>query len=456
MFFLAVSAPAQDVATRLGALRHARVCTSTALEPFYARRAFAPAWDEQNAAAMSRAIEHASDDALEPSDYHQQELRNASGVDRDILLSDAFLVLASDLVRGRVDPETLDPLWCLAPRNVDIAAVLQAALDVHDVGASLAALAPRHEQYRQLRAAYQVMRAMNDWPPIERGPALIAQLRARFALPASNESDAALDAAIRELQLHHGLAVDGVVGPKTLAELNVPRSARLEQLAVNMERWRWMPDALGERHILVNVAAFQLQLVEGGKVALSMKIVAGKQLTTTPFFPAKVERIILNPAWNVPPNIEHELWAKQRRDGDYFAREHIRVVAGGGLRQDPGPWCALGRIKFDMPNRFTVYLHDTPAKSLFSGDLRAFSHGCIRLEKPFELAAALLGHDVTVTDQVQRTIALTPPVPVYILYWTAFVADDGDIEFRRDVYDRDPALAAALRRRSVSQLTFAR
>jgi murein L,D-transpeptidase YcbB/YkuD len=334
--------------------------------------------------------------------------------------------------------------------------VLESALADGMIEHVLPTLAPRHESYRRLRRAYHLYRAMSDWAPIEGGKSMrigdrgprVERLRARLGIAEGDLFDERIDAEVRDVQRHHGLIDDGIVGPKTLAQLNVPRVERLAQIAANLERWRWMPADLGARHLLVNIAAFQVDLVDGEQSTLSMKIVAGKQYTATPFFAANVERVIVNPPWNVPDKIAaEELWPKQRHDPGYFAREHMRVVEGGRIRQDPGPWCALGRIKLDMPNRFNVYLHDTPAKSLFDADVRAFSHGCIRLERPIELAVALTGKtpeeiETLIAKEREIAIPLASPVPVYVLYWTAFVAEDGHVEFRRDVYGRDPRLVA--------------
>ncbi len=452
MTLLAALAVALTLEQQIHALeKSGAICSAGAVKTFYARRNFAPAWNDTHAAALLRAIEHADDDGLSPDEYIRPWNEG-----RDVLLTDAFLTYATHLARGRVDPETLDRVWCIEPRQIDLPAVLEAALADGAIERVLPTLAPRHEPYRRLRRAYHVYRAMSDWTPIERGQSMrlgdrgprVQRLRARLGIAGGDLFDDATDAEVRDVQRHHGLSDDGIVGPKTLEQLNVPRIERVRQIAANLERWRWMPADLGPRHLLVNIAAFQLDLVDGERTSLSMKIVAGKQYTATPFFAANVERVIVNPPWNVPDKIAYEeLWPKQRRDPGYFAREHMRVVEGGRIRQDPGPWCALGRIKFDLPNRFNVYLHDTPAKSLFGVDLRAFSHGCIRLEKPIDLAIALTGRtreeiETLIAREREVTIPLATPVPVYVLYWTAFVADDGHVEFRRDVYGRDPRLVA--------------
>lgn len=434
--------------------RAGAICSDESVRTFYERRDDARAWDEQNADALRRAIARAGDEALDPQDYPLPSA-DRDLEERDVLLSDAFLTYATHLLRGRRNPE-FD--WCSAPRDLDLAAVLESALSDRTIEEVLPQLAPRHEGYRKLRQAWQVYRAMSDWSAIPSGPSLragdresrVAQLRARLGLgPSGAPFDAELDAAVRDFQRRHGLVEDGIAGPKTLTELNVPRQTRLRQIGWNLERWRWMPDDLGERHLIVNVAAFDAALVEDGSNTLRMRIVAGKDLTRTPFFTTRVEAVTVNPPWNVPDSIANtELWPQQRRDRSYFAREHIRVLPDGRLRQDPGPWCALGRIKLEMPNRYNVYLHDTPARSLFATDIRAFSHGCIRMEKPVEMASALTGRSAREIEDLiaagrQITIPLEKKIPVYVLYWTAFVGDDGEVEFRRDVYGQDAAMEAA-------------
>lgn len=304
-------------------------------------------------------------------------------------------------------------------------------------------------RFGDLTEALQAYRAMPDWPQIEAGPALrkgdrgprVAMLRARLGLPAADLFDDTLDAAVRDMQQHHGLTEDGIVGRATLTELNVTRAERIRQIETNIERRRELANP-GERYLLVNIAAFHLEYVDRGVVRESMRIIVGKEYTRTPVFSARVEQVVINPPWNVPASIAtKELWPKQRHDASYFAREHIRVVSGR-LRQDPGPWCALGQVKFHMPNHYDVYLHDTPAKTLFDRDLRAFSHGCIRLQRPVDLAVALTNctrEDIEATTATRREtwIALPEPIPVHVVYWTAFIATDGHVEFRRDVYRKD-------------------
>jgi len=440
-----------------------RICDTVGVQTFYARRAGRPAWDERSYAALLHAIDALADEGLEPARYHRAALlRLPAGMDRDVLATDAFLTAAAQLSGGVVDPQFLRPSWCSPPPKIDAAAVLQAALDDGTIEETLARLSVRHEGYIRLRRMLAMYRGVH-WPIVPPGRTLrvgdadprVVILRQRlYSSSDSATFDAELEDLVRHFQSHHGIPEDGIVGPETLRELNVSAEDRARQIAVNMERWRWMPEDLGPSYVIVNIAAFRLDVIEGDRSVLTMKTVVGKEYTRTPFFAARIAEVIVNPWWNVPDSIAaKELWPKQRRDRAYFEREHM-VVAHGRIRQRPGDWNALGRLKFNMPNGYDVYLHDTPAKSLFERPFRAFSHGCIRLEKPLDLALYLLrdqpGWNAAAIESAiatgsERPIRLTTPEPVYVLYWTAWVGDDGHMEFHRDHYQRDAAIAAALK-----------
>lgn len=440
-----------------------RICDTVGVQTFYARRENRPAWDERSTAALLRAIDALADDGLEPNRYHRGALqRLPGGMDRDALATDAFLTAATHLSGGVVDPQFARPSWCSPPPKIDAAAVLQAALDDGTIEETLAGLSVRHEGYVRLRRMLATYRNV-QWPVVPKGRTLrlgdedprVVILRQRlYSTSDSAIFDAELEELVLHFQSHHGITEDGIVGPETLRELNVPAEDRAGQIAVNMERWRWMPEDLGPSYAIVNIAAFRLDVIEGNRSVLTMKAVVGKEYTRTPFFAARIAEVVVNPWWNVPDSIAaKELWPKQRRDSSYLEREHM-IVMNGRIRQRPGDWNALGRLKFNMPNRYDVYLHDTPAKSLFELPFRAFSHGCIRLEKPLDLALYLLRDqpqwnagalETAIAAGSERSIRLTKPLPVYVLYWTAWVGDDGHMEFHRDHYERDAAIATALK-----------
>lgn len=448
------------------------ICASRPLPLFYSRRQFAPAWSARDRDDLLAAIRDAKNDGLDPADYHLAAIERTSDPEqRDLLLTDAFFLLASHLLSGRVDPESIEPTWCLTPRGNDLVAALETALELHDVRAAIARMPPAHPEYAALRrwlATYRRIAAAGGWPVIrakkslqlgDRGP-MVGQLAARLVASgdlaqASDEFDASLDHAVRRFQSLQGLSADGVVGPRTRAELNIPATARVRQIELNLERWRWLPSDLGDPHALINIPAFSLVLTEHDRPVMSMRIVVGKDYLRTPIFSGNITQVVFSPDWNVPDSIaEKELWPKEHRTPGYLAREHIEVLRGGKLRQTPGPWNSLGLIKFNIPNKYDVYLHDTPAKSLFEASARAFSHGCMRIEKPVDLAEWLLRdrpewpRDRIVQESergIETTIPVTKPLPVHVLYWTAFIDESGELHFAPDVYHRDGRLDAAMR-----------
>lgn len=484
-FCISIAAAADDPIAALArqeTVAGERICMPVQLRAFYERRSWQPAWKDGDLAALTTALDGVYADGLTPALYHRAAIASLPpGAARDVLATDAFLLVAAHLGGGIVEPQFLLPAWCSPPRQLDLAAVLAAALDTSTLAETLRSVAPRHRGYQLLREALGALRDIErsgGWPTVGSGPLLrigsagarVAALRLRLAREPvrvspvaylrvsldSEQFDAALDAAVRHFQSRHGIVVDGIVGPETVRELDVPAEARVRQLIVNLERWRWMPQQLGERYVIVNIAAFRLEAFERDRPVLSMKTIVGKPFTTTPFFAAQIKEVVINPPWNVPTSIAvKELWPKQRRDASYFAREHIVVLKGGRLQQTPGEWNSLGRIKFNMPNHYDVYLHDTPAKSLFDEARRTFSHGCIRLEKPRDLALLLLADqpgwdefalDAAIDPGIERTVPLTTPEPVYVLYWTALVTPSGEIEILRDVYGRDAAVETAMTR----------
>ncbi|HTQ78707.1 MAG TPA: L,D-transpeptidase family protein, partial [Thermoanaerobaculia bacterium] len=461
---------------------------------FYERRGFAPAWSTDGtlrpaAEELLAALAAAADDGLRTEDYRPAVLERLAAaarsrpdvlplVDLDLLLSDAFLTFANDLRNGRVNPQALYPDCALEPEPTDLAVVLEQALTAGRVRATLAAMAPPHRGYALLRQAlsrYRGLAQRGGAAPVPPGSKLllgdrgerVAALRLRLAEAAAADAapplpssatpelfDADLEQAVRAFQERRGLAADGAVGPATLAEINQEAEAHLRQLEVNLERWRWLPRDLGVRYVLVNIAGFSLEAVAEDRTALTMRVIVGKPYTRTPMFSSALDAVILNPFWNVPQKIAlDELLPKAEKDPGYLEREGFERLPGSRLRQRPGPKNALGRIKFDFPNRFDVYLHDTPARTLFSRTVRSFSHGCIRIEKPLALAAWVLDDDPrwsseAIAARIETGEELRVPVrrriAVHVAYWTAWVDDQGTLTLGRDIYGRDAELARRL------------
>ncbi|HEX8904117.1 MAG TPA: L,D-transpeptidase family protein, partial [Longimicrobiaceae bacterium] len=456
-----------------------------AVRQFYAAAAFRPAWSTPAAvlpvaAAMLGVVEGTASDGLEPEDYHARPLRRLldprrrlspeERVELDLLLTDAFLGAGHDLVAGRVPPRAVHPAWSTAGREADLPAALAQALRSGRIAGALLGLRPQTAQYARLRQAlarYRAIVQQGGWPSLP-GRTLhagdsgseIAVLRARLAAEAAlpgaagaERYDSALVEVLQRFQRRFGITGDGVVGPATRAALNVSAEKRVEQLRAALERERWLPATLGDRYVAVWIPAFELQAVDGGRVALTSRVIGGKEGWHTPIFSAPMTTVIFNPYWNIPPSIlGREVLPRQRRDPSYFAREGIEAVRDGGgvrYRQAPGPRNPLGEVKFVFPNPFNAYLHDTSTPSLFQRDERAFSHGCVRVEKPIDLAVfALSGNAGWPRDSVmaaagrerERGVTLAAPIPVYVLYRTAWVDDSGDVQFRRDVYELDARL----------------
>lgn len=488
---------------------------------FYQKRGFQPAWSgpggpSARADELVQAIPSFGAEGLDVRRYPTEklaalidEVRKIESfddpaaqrklVDLDAELTYTYLTLAAHLGAGRLHPEELRVEWYTKPRDLDLDARLEQALAREGgLGESLRSLTPPHADFQRLRKAladHQAILARGGWGSVPPGPDLekgdrgprVTALRARLAAsgdlaaanaPAQDVFDDAAVSAVSRFQRRHGLEAAGKVDDVTVAELNVPVQDRIRQIQVNMERWRWMPASLGDRYILVNVPEFRLDVMEGNRSALAMRVVVGKDQSRTPAFSDKMTYLELNPAWNLPDSIVNdEILPAASGNPGYIASKDMEVVKGWGdseevvdlysvdlaslgkpgspyrLRQRPGDANPLGKVKFMFPNEFNIYLHDTPADHLFDRAERGFSHGCIRLEKPLELAAYLLKEDPKWTPEAiqaavasgeHQAVSLPKPLPVHILYWTAWVEPDGAVHFRQDLYGHDERLEKAL------------
>lgn len=374
----------------------------------------------------------------------------------------------------RIQPSSVEHMWAIQPQRHDVAAEFEAARGSGSLAAWIQALPPPAAPYHALEAArarYQGIVAAGGWaalPAASKGPALkegqrgpqVALLRARLAAEGYGAADAAdpelFDPALREalaaFQAHHNLPEDGSLGADTRAALNVPAQERLMQIEANLERWRWMPRRMPAERIEVDIGGAEAALIRPDEPTLSMKIVVGDPRHHTPMFASRVDSVVFNPPWRVPDSIAaKEIFPKARRDPGYLARGHF-ILQGGRIIQLPGPKNSLGQIKLDLPSPFGVYLHDTPVKSAFQKRNRALSHGCMRLEKPREIALALLSRQGWTAEMMEAAIAkgstqvvrLDRTTPLYVAYWTAVVAPDNAVSFRPDVYGWDRKLVTAL------------
>jgi murein L,D-transpeptidase YcbB/YkuD len=440
-------------------------------------------------------------EGLDADDYHMDRLRGLifdttpdALLNRELLLSDGYLKLARDLRLGRYDAHTLDPLWMLPNESFDAVEALSTALSRGRLEQLFNTLQPTHNAYLQLKVAlakYRGIQAKGGWTTLhldeklqagDRGAAILS-LRQRLideSIPLEGEPgvedyfDVNLERAVKRFQRRLGLKPDGVVGSATLKALNEPVERRIAQIRANLERWRWMPHKLEPRHLIVNTAGFEITLREREQVVFHKRTVNGRQTRQTPSFSSQVTHLVMNPLWTIPRSIAvKDILPQLRRDRNYLSTRQIRLYARSEgewsevdplgidwegysdinfpfvLKQDAGDGNSLGRIKFHMPNTHQIYLHDTPARSLFERPARAFSSGCVRVEAADQLAQLLIDY----ADQPQRNwlqqalrsgetliSPLAKPMPVYLTYFTSWVDADGETHFRPDIYLRDTPL----------------
>ncbi|MHA6343896.1 L,D-transpeptidase family protein [Roseivivax sp. CAU 1761] len=484
-----------------------------AVAAFYRARDFAPYWTGPEETHLRRrealldAITGAAAHGLPAGRYDPQrlmtEMRAArSGRERgqlEVHLTRAFLDFANDLQSGILDPRRIDAGIKREPPRRD-PQVLLARLQSEPPRAVFRSLVPQTRQYGELLRAKVTLEeaiARGGWGPgvsaggrLEQGASGAAVVPLRDRLIAMGylaptdlaRFDAAMDQAVRRFQTDHGLAVDGIVGGQTLEALNVPAEERLKSVLVAMERERWMnlPEGLGARHVKVNLTEYTARIYDDEKVTFETRAVIGAESPDrrTPEFSDVMEHMVINPSWYVPRSIIVNEYLPMLRRNPY-AVSHLKITDSRGrevsrgrgfsqysassfpfsMRQPPGPDNALGKVKFMFPNKYNIYLHDTPAKHLFSREARAYSHGCIRLNDPFEFAYALLApqtedpqgfFQARLRTGSEARVNLDTPVPVHLVYRTAYTLPKGKVQFRDDVYGRDAKIWDALQAAGVT------
>jgi murein L,D-transpeptidase YcbB/YkuD len=485
----------------------ARLIAAQALPTLYELHGYQPFWDAPRIASLINVIRGSSEDGLTPADYHLTALEKlADAIARsplqtaqlDLLATDAYTVLLCHLYFGKVDPVAIDSRWNFDRLQIEAREVPQFVLDAlsrPDITSALNDARPDHWMYKNLRDAlsdYLAIEKAGGWPTVADGPTLrrgvsdprVPSLRLRLVASHDAASDLSegtlfdepVEAALKRFQARHFLPADGTVGPGTRRELNVSVTQRIDQIRVNLERARSLlhhfPD---EDFVVVDVAGFEVRYVRERAVLWRTRAQVGKAYRQTPIFRSTIQEVVLNPTWTVPPGIlGKDILPAVRRDPSYLQKRGLRVIDREGrevdsstidftkytganfpymIRQDPGPTNALGQVKIMFPNPYLVYLHDTPSQGLFENERRAFSSGCIRTERPFELVDLLLAPsgqwnraavDAEVSSGRTRTIRLTKPVPILLLYWTVDRNDRGDILFKPDPYGRDPKLLEAI------------
>lgn len=469
----------------------------------------APLWltgdglDKTRAGALMLALADGATDGLRLQDYPLATLGSAIDTisnaksptaeqlaNVDVMLTAAYVALGEGLMTGQIDPKSVNQSWHIGGKEEKVDSALFRSIRADQLDKAIALMRPRDEGYDSLRvqlAKYRLLvaRGMTHVPEGKilnigqtDSPARIAALEARLSeegFLADSTSDGgagsavadsgstakprqasptytrAISAAVGKFQAHHGIPVDGALGTETVNAMNVSAQYRAAQIAANLERFRWMPRAFGERYIMVNVPAFKVAAFDSGRQVLEMKVIVGQEYEgkATPVFADTMQYVVFRPYWNVTPDIQaKEFDPKIAADPGYLDRGGFEYYKDGGvtrIRQKPGPKNALGLVKFVFPNDFNIYMHDTPNGELFKQDVRAFSHGCIRLEKPDAMAQFVLGWDLDKIHEAMQngpdnhTVTLKQPIPVYIAYFTTYVSE-GELYFGNDLYKRDSSL----------------
>jgi murein L,D-transpeptidase YcbB/YkuD len=501
------------------------MCNPKLLLDFYLHREVKPVWVSKDglnskAEVFINTIVQADHEGLNSKIYHKEDISSllaqikfgmAKDMDEseklaklDLLLSDAFFSFGSHLSEGIVDPYLNNLNWHIKKPGKNLAKIFQTMLYDDNLKGFVDTLQPHHSGYLRLKTAllkYMNIKKSDCQHEVPAGGTMgkgdhgtrISALRSRLIIlgdladsAKSNQTcfDEVLEEGVRRFQARHGLGVDGVVGSRTLAALNVPVEDRIRQIRLNMERWRWLPQDLGKRYIMVNTADFKLRVIENEQTTESIRAIVGKTARPTPVLSRKITYLELNPYWNIPHNIAiDDIIPCIKKDPGYLADHNIRIFENWDedarelnpksvdwasitrknfvyrFRQDPANSNALGRVKFIFPNKYSIFLHDTPARNLFNITKRTFSHGCIRIEKPIKLAAYLLQDNskwsfekliAVVNRKKNKAILLSHPINIHILYWTAWVDKDGIINFRDDIYGRDSQLYIAFNEKATS------
>ncbi|NTU57412.1 MAG: L,D-transpeptidase family protein [Chlorobiaceae bacterium] len=514
------------------------------MQRFYRAMGYRTAWTNRQAVArLVEVIEESAGDGLMPSDYHIDDIRKyyenppespALKARADLLMTDAVFTLMSHMRSGKVYPQSIEPDWNISvpTPGSDYDRTLMSAVMGSRFPELINGLRPSSHEYMLLRkglARYRQIADEGGWANVPLGPMIakegdrdrrILAIRQRLVISGDLSADvsdaeessaskpeadstatassaektalstpkpdishvytAGLFDAVRSFQRRHGLTPDGIIGNETISAMNVPVRDRIEQIRLNLERYRWYLNTRGPNYVMVNIPSFTVDLVQNNVQLWHSRVIVGKPDLQTPVFRASIQYLILNPHWVIPPGILiKEVIPGIVKEPSYLSKRQLVVVDKDGktvdshtinwshylnggfpykIVQDSGDEGSLGRIKFMMPNRFMVYMHDTPSKELFEKSRRSFSHGCVRVDKPYELAEFLLKDPVkwniskieqAVNTEKTRTVNIPAPVPVFFLYQTAF-ADGDRVHFRADVYDRDPRLLKVLNSKASS------
>lgn len=475
--------------------------SSASVKTLYSRSDNQPIWSHDNLRQLIRAIETSDQHGLIHDEYHLDLLKSPklNSNLKDVLATDAWFTLARQLMSGKLDPVALEPGWNFKRRGRNLSSHFEHAIATHAVTQSLEVLSPSQPTYRLMKQ--QLTKLLNikrggSWPLLREGITLkpgdineaVVSLKRRLwvsgDLQGEADSNALFDyslmSAVKSFQRRHSLEADGIVGPDTLRELNKSIDSRIEQLRVNMERWRWLPDQLGQKHIRINIADFRLEAFNENSAVAVHEVVVGRFLRQTPVFSSDMTFMVLNPWWDIPTGLakndilptlqadpkafiesgyqvldsENNIISVDDVDWGQFSKEHFPYR----MRQKPGDKNSMGRVKFIFPNQYSVYLHDTASPELFDLKRRDLSSGCIRVQYPLKIVYWLLEtHDSWPAEKIESVllsakptrINLQQPVPVHLFYMTITTDNDHkQLRFLEDIYNRDPAVLAGLNQTS--------
>jgi len=477
---------------------------------FYTNRNYELAWtDKKNVKDLLESIESAYDEGLDPEDYHYQaiqdllakkkssSLSNEEKADLDLLMTDAIILYASHLLEGKLEQSKLRAQWDVEknarPENVD--SLLTVTLHNKQVKPALQTMKPAHYMYALLKVHLKNLRNQAEeggWPRVRSGETLkkdmddprILEIREFLtatgdlkSMETNQESvfDQELENAVKKFQNRHGLTADGAIGKGTIEQMQVPIEKRIEQIKLNLERLRWIFHQPDEDFLIVNIAGFHVRRFTNREEVFNSRVIVGKYHHESPVFKGEMQYIVMNPTWTLPYSIAtNETLPKLKKDRGYLAAKHMEVMDRSGkmldpstidwnqysrgnfpfiIRQKAGPWNALGEVKFIFPNKYSVYLHDTPSRSLFERQDRAFSHGCIRTEDKWGLLMSLMDdpevwnmekiNEILKSGETTK-IDLPDPINIYLVYLTAVADKENNLYFFKDVYKRDEAVSHEL------------
>ena len=480
------------------------------LPQFYSYRGFELAWkDKINKNDLIESLESSFDEGLDPADYHLKKIKELVGkskkgklsneelVDLDLLLSDALILYGSHLLEGKLEQSELRRNWDVEknekPEHID--SLLTVTLHNHTVKQALENLKPNHYMYKLMKSHLKRLRKeakKGGWPTVSEGATLkpgdssarIVEVRKYLIAVGDLKKgkvadeyvyDEDLELAVKRFQIRHKLTDDAAIGKGTIGQMRIPIEERINTVLLNLERIRWIFHHPDDDFLMVNIAGFRVKRITNKEEVFDSRVIVGKYHHETPVFKGVMKYIVMNPTWTLPYSIAtHETLPKLKKDPGYLAAKHMEVMDRNGtilnsanidwnkysagnfpfiIRQKAGPWNALGEVKFIFPNKYSVYLHDTPSRGLFNVQDRAFSHGCIRTEEKWDLLMSLMDDpDVWNMDKINEilksgkttNIPLPKPINIYLIYLTAAVDQQNNLMFMKDIYKRDDKVLKAL------------